>query len=161
MGIRLHRIKEPIYVYFVRRPSDGTIKIGRSIDPLPRLWSIESKVGESLELLAIIKDPPPHGLCDHLEYRLHRRFGHLRIGKSEWFHPGTDLVRFIAMANLAEGMRGRWIRKGRRAVLSAVGKTALGSAEVLRAASDVLAKVGAVLAIETDEIYDALSRMND
>lgn len=69
--------------YFIKDPSTGLIKIGRSINPKERLSSIQCGSGVKLELMAVIgKD---------VERKLHKRFAEYRqVG--EWFEDRDGLI---------------------------------------------------------------------
>lgn len=76
-------------VYFIRRPSDGAIKIGVSSRPLARLANLQSGSAERLELVA----STPGSWATERE--LHRRFRtHRLVG--EWFATSADLVATIS-----------------------------------------------------------------
>lgn len=59
-----------------------------------RLKQLAAEYGEELEVLAVTE-----GSFDQ-ERELHRRFAHLRIGRSEQFEPGDDLIAFIVREGL-------------------------------------------------------------
>jgi hypothetical protein len=80
-------------IYFIRRPDGGPIKIGTTIRLTERLKQLIAEHGPGLEVLAVAE-----GSYDR-ERELHRRFSHLRHGRTEQFEPGDDLVGFI----VAEG----------------------------------------------------------
>lgn len=76
-------------VYFIRRHTDGAIKIGTSVHTKRRLADLRVGAGP-LTLLGTI----PGGR--DREWQVQRRFNHLRKRSGEWFRPGPDLLEFIA-----------------------------------------------------------------
>lgn len=100
-------------VYFARR-ADGAIKIGFSVSPHTRLAGLA--LAPKPVLLATLCAPRgAHVIAfDRAkELELHYRFAHLRIGHSEWFRPGADLIEFVLGTRLAHGVHPRPTR-GRR-----------------------------------------------
>jgi Meiotically up-regulated gene 113 len=80
-------------IYFIGHP-DGRIKIGRSGNVSRRLRQLETGAGCRLTILGGM---PGDSVVSEssLEADLHVVFGHL-LAHREWFHPGQDLLRFIA-----------------------------------------------------------------
>jgi hypothetical protein len=80
-------------IYFVQDGDHGPIKIGCTDQPRHR-FSMLKKVCPGMRLLAVLD-----GGFD-VEQGLHRKFVHLRRGKStknEWFNPAEDLLEFIRL----------------------------------------------------------------
>jgi Meiotically Up-regulated Gene 113 (MUG113) protein len=74
------------YIYFI---SNGElVKIGRAIDVLKRLQSMQTSSAEPLTVLATFIGNV------ELEHLIHRRFASDRL-KGEWFNATPDLMRFI------------------------------------------------------------------
>lgn len=72
-----------VKTYFIKDPSTGLIKIGRSMNPRGRLSSIQCGSGVKLELIAIIDRD--------VERKLHKRFAEYRqVG--EWFEDRDGLI---------------------------------------------------------------------
>lgn len=76
-------------IYFAQPTDGGPIKIGCSDDVDVRLGQLEAHYGRPLALLATI----PGGRAEEAE--THARFSHLRIGRTEQFRPGADLLAFL------------------------------------------------------------------
>lgn len=74
-------------VYFVRRESDGLIKIGTSRTLAARMVSLKREHGP-LHMLATT------GGAHKEETALHRQFGELRA-EGEWFRPGLPLLEHV------------------------------------------------------------------
>jgi hypothetical protein len=70
----------PGFVYAMRRPSDGKIKIGISLDPTKRLYKVRYATQETIELLAT----KPVQDMGREEAILHSRFSHVKKD-GEWF----------------------------------------------------------------------------
>lgn len=77
------------YVYFTQSPEGGLIKIGYSTKPAARLSTMQSGCPLELKVLRLLP------ALQNLEGHLHNVFRSLRR-RGEWFHPGPDLVQFIA-----------------------------------------------------------------
>lgn len=76
------------FVYFIG-DNNGAIKIGRSVDPVKRLASLQTANANGLlELLAVL----PHG--ETREARLHRKFSKRRLS-GEWFEDCPEIRMFI------------------------------------------------------------------
>jgi hypothetical protein len=75
-------------IYFAQLDT-GAIKIGTTRDVEGRLSGLESHYGRPLALLATMRGGRA------TERKLQERFAHLRIGKTEQFRPGPDLLEFI------------------------------------------------------------------
>lgn len=88
------------FIYFLKVPSTGRIKIGRTTDVKARLQDHEEKFGQKLELLALI----PGGVAT--EARIHERFDHLRVNNvlAEQFTPDFELLSYIANLQSIEGI---------------------------------------------------------
>ena len=71
--------------YIVRHPESGLIKIGRSINPIARIRSLECGSGAALEVIVILQ-----GDCEH---ELHKRFSELRVF-GEWFRDDGRIESF-------------------------------------------------------------------
>ena len=76
-------------VYFAQASLSGHIKIGTSTNPNARVVSLESEVGQRVNILAVIFGG------ESVEQQLHNKFRKSRFYK-EWFTPTSDLVAFIA-----------------------------------------------------------------
>jgi len=76
-------------IYFIRPVDGGPIKIGTSIDVMRRLKELQWTFRIKMHVLGIIDGN------EDIEHSLHIRFGHIRIGGSEWFHPTNELIAFI------------------------------------------------------------------
>jgi hypothetical protein len=75
-------------IYFAQLET-GAIKIGFSENLETRLPQLEADFGGPIVLLATM----PGDRRD--EYRIHRRFNHLRFPGTEQFRPDVDLMEFI------------------------------------------------------------------
>jgi transcription elongation factor Elf1 len=73
------------FVYFIRSPANGLVKIGFSANPKERIDSLQTAHGTKLELLALRKG----SLGD--ERALHQRFRPYRV-KGEWFEAVDELL---------------------------------------------------------------------
>lgn len=83
-------VARPSRVYFIQDERDGSVKIGRSVDPRGRLTALRcANGGRHLALRATM----PGAAAE--ERALHARFGSLRI-RGEWFRPEPELLEFIA-----------------------------------------------------------------
>jgi hypothetical protein len=76
-------------IYFVQPVEGGPIKIGYSEDVSRRLPELRRSYDRELSLLHTIE-----GDLDS-EIQIHERFSYLRIGRTEQFRPGADLLEFI------------------------------------------------------------------
>lgn len=76
-------------IYFVQATDGGPIKIGFTDNLDARLKALESHYGRPLALLHAMEG----GRAEEAE--THDRFSHLRIGRTEQFMPGPDLMEFI------------------------------------------------------------------
>jgi hypothetical protein len=81
------------YVYFVRNPNTGEVKIGRSYNPEDRIKDIEREAGCKLEVMIVLDAPD-------LEKELHARFTNQRT-KGEWFKPDQEMLEFILAQKFA------------------------------------------------------------
>lgn len=78
-------------VYYIRRISDGMIKIGTTRSFRARMNTIRAEHGE-IEILLT------HSGDAKKEREMHARFGAYRIGRTEWFRPVKPLLRWILQA---------------------------------------------------------------
>ncbi len=74
-------------VYYLRRPSDGAVKIGTSSEFFRRHRNLARQHGELQVLLT-------HCGAYEREHELHQRFADLRL-EGEWFAPGAELLSWI------------------------------------------------------------------
>jgi hypothetical protein len=87
--------------YFVRRGDPGLIKIGRTVELLQRLQTLQGQSDLPMVLLGFVSTwahevfPGYPERWQHTEMILHRRFAHIRA-EGEWFYPEPDLLAFIA-----------------------------------------------------------------
>jgi T5orf172 domain len=75
-------------IYFAALPG-GSIKIGTTENIETRLYSLTSHYGTELALLATMPGDRS------VEAKIHERFSHLRLGRTEQFRPAADLMAFI------------------------------------------------------------------
>lgn len=75
-------------IYFARTPT-GSIKIGYSREAAKRIVNLEYAWDTWLAPLATM--PGDY----RREQEIHKQFRHLRIGRTEQFRPGPDLMEFI------------------------------------------------------------------
>lgn len=80
--------KESSLIYYIRRESDGLIKIGTSRNLARRLGTHKREHGP-LQLMAV------EGGGQKQESALHRQFTELRAEGREWFRPGLPLLEHI------------------------------------------------------------------
>lgn len=76
-------------IYFMQPVEGGPIKVGSSENIEARRKQLETHYGRSLSVLATI----PGGRKE--ERKIHERFSHLRLGRTEQFRPAPDLMEFI------------------------------------------------------------------
>ncbi len=76
-------------IYFMQSPDGGPVKIGYSGDVEARARQLESHYGKPLAVLATV----PGDRAEEAE--MHRRFAHLRLGRTEQFRPAPELMDFI------------------------------------------------------------------
>ncbi len=76
-------------IYYVQRESDSLIKIGTTANFDDRLLTLKREHGTLTVLLT-------HRGSYTRERRLHARFRSLLAEKREWFHPGPELLEWIA-----------------------------------------------------------------
>lgn len=76
-------------IYFAQATDGGPVKIGTSADVDTRLHQLEQHYGKPLALLATL----PGGREE--EARIHARFAHLRLGRTEQFLPNRELMSFL------------------------------------------------------------------
>lgn len=75
-------------IYFLRSPSSGLIKIGRTRFLRVRLADLSYQHREPLIVLGVLDEP------DVYETQLHRQFKRWRV-VGEWFEPTAHLLRFV------------------------------------------------------------------
>jgi hypothetical protein len=76
-------------VYYIRRTSDGAVKIGTSTKFSSRMSQLRSEHGELQVLLT-------HSGMRAEELAMHHQFHMYRIGRSEWFAPAKELLTWIS-----------------------------------------------------------------
>lgn len=76
-------------IYFLQPVEGGPIKIGCSENIDARREQLEARYGQPLALLATMKGDVGE------EFAIHRRFKHLRLGRTEQFRPAPELMEFI------------------------------------------------------------------
>lgn len=76
-------------IYFLQSVNGGPIKIGFSTDIQRRHAELETHYDQPLVLLATMKGDR------RTESEIHHRFAHLRLGRTEQFRPGPELMAFI------------------------------------------------------------------
>lgn len=76
-------------IYFAQAIDGGPIKIGYSANVDSRIRQLESIYRQPLSVLATMP-----GDRDE-ERAIHERFAHWRMGRTEQFQPGHDLMEFI------------------------------------------------------------------
>lgn len=81
-------------LYFMQSTNGGLVKIGFSDNVENRLRQLEKDYGQSLTILATMEG----GRAE--EAALHRRFKHLRVGRTEQFRPDPELMGFIGRPSL-------------------------------------------------------------
>ena len=77
------------YIYFVREPSSGAIKIGAALRPASRVKAIQVYNPNPIELLVVVAQTKRFG-----ERALHRRFRSNRL-HGEWFRPTPKLLSLV------------------------------------------------------------------
>jgi len=82
-------------IYFAETPT-GSIKIGCSDDVEARLQGLASYYGGPVSLLATMPGDRER------EREIHDRFASLRLGRTEQFRPGPDLMAFIGKPLLVD-----------------------------------------------------------
>lgn len=75
-------------VYYIRRASDGAVKIGTTGSFRNRMAQLRKEHGEFQVLLT-------HSGTRREERCMHEKFAAYRIGQTEWFAPSKALLRFI------------------------------------------------------------------
>lgn len=75
-------------IYFLRSPSSGLIKIGRTKYLRSRLADLSYQHREQLIVLGVLDEP------DVYETQLHRQFKKWRV-RGEWFEPTAHLLAFV------------------------------------------------------------------
>lgn len=80
-------------IYFLQAPDGGLIKIGTTIRLTERLKVHQTETRQRLLVLGVMDGARKR------ERELHRQFASIRVypgWQSEWFHPDTGLIEFIA-----------------------------------------------------------------
>jgi hypothetical protein len=85
-------------VYFVRSENGGPIKIGFAVDLKSRISNLQTGRPDKLCVLHV------QGGTEDDEKKLHEKFNAHSIN-GEWFHPGEDLIEYIATRAVAEDTR--------------------------------------------------------
>jgi Meiotically Up-regulated Gene 113 (MUG113) protein len=83
-------------VYFIRRPSDGRIKIGYTNNVRNRLNDLRGQHGERLEILAREPGGKSRESVLHNQFSEHRRRG-------EWFDAAPELLAYVDELNCSNG----------------------------------------------------------
>lgn len=83
------RAKRQGYVYFIERGRAKMIRIGFTRRPAGRFIEHRKKYGAGLRLLGILSGG------QSAEAAVHKKFDHLRIGRSEWFNIAPELTDYI------------------------------------------------------------------
>ncbi len=88
--------------YFIRDSATGLIKIGKAVDLMVRIETLQGESVAPLVLVGYVSTKAIEVFPEerrerwrHTETLLHRRFAHLRLHR-EWFQPAPDLLAFIA-----------------------------------------------------------------
>lgn len=81
------------YVYFLRNPTNGLVKIGTSRDLYGRIQALRAEHGAKLELIGYF-----HG-GEIIENEMHKKFLHLNFQR-EWFHSTTELIDYATTRTL-------------------------------------------------------------
>jgi len=76
-------------VYFAQNPQGGPIKIGYSANVDARIPQLEAWYKRPLVLLATMEGGR------RKERQIHKKFAHLRLGRTEQFRPADELSDFI------------------------------------------------------------------
>lgn len=79
-------------IYFMQAPEGGPIKIGCTTDLGRRHKQLEKYYGTKLLILKVINGGKA------MERKIHRKFAHLRMPRTEQFEPEVELCRFISRA---------------------------------------------------------------
>ena len=87
-------------IYFVQLDS-GAIKIGSTKAIKSRMAQIAHERGTSITLLATLEGGREE------ELKIHERFAHLRMGRTEQFAPAADLMEFIGLSSMDNGGQDR------------------------------------------------------
>lgn len=83
-------------IYFMQAVDGGPVKIGHSADVDTRRHQLEQLYRKPLAILATMD-----GGRDE-ELQVHRRFAHLRLGRTEQFQPALELFEFIGRPLLVD-----------------------------------------------------------
>lgn len=81
------------YVYFMRNPRTGAVKIGTTKDLHERLWALSLEHGANLELLGYIEGDAAVERALHIHWRQHHM-------QREWFHPHVDILAYATEKSL-------------------------------------------------------------
>lgn len=76
-------------IYFMQPTDGGPVKIGFTVNLSARHRQLEAHYGCDLALLATMPGRRKE------EAEIHKRFDHLRFGRTEQFRPAADLMAFI------------------------------------------------------------------
>lgn len=103
----------PEYVYFVRDPASGLVKIGTTYGPrlMTRVREHERAVGHKVELLAAFPGGRSHERSVHDALRDSRERG-------EWFRPSPQMAELIRSTNASYALAaataywGEWLSAG-------------------------------------------------
>jgi len=75
-------------VYFIKDIKTGLVKIGKSVNPISRLKTLQTGSSNELQLIKVI----PGGI--YVEQILHKYFSHIRQ-RGEWFKPDYEMNQFL------------------------------------------------------------------
>lgn len=101
-------------IYFLQGINGGEIKVGTSVNVTKRHKRLESYYGQPLRLLGVIEGDR------QTERKIHAKFAHLRIRKTEQFEPGADLLGFIRQPVLGGVMLEHAVARSVQPVATAV-----------------------------------------
>jgi len=75
------------YVYFIKNPANGRIKIGQSVNPHMRISALNTEAGRRLKIIGVMKTSAPQ----LEEARLHHKFAKHRVSRnSDWFKSTVE-----------------------------------------------------------------------
>lgn len=83
-------------IYFMQPIAGGPVKIGYSANVDVRREQLEAHYGQPLAILAVTEGERQE------EREMHKRFAHLRLGRTEQFRPAADLMAFIGRPLLVD-----------------------------------------------------------
>lgn len=84
------------YVYLIRGPKKTPVKIGKALNPITRLKTLQTGNPHRLRLLHVVPTvSEPQALL--VEKVLHLRFDHCRLPDSEWFYGAgvSEIIEFV------------------------------------------------------------------